>query len=416
MPIGNKDSGIIHGGSDGGVAGSHAETVPFSFLVAPATANEGNSIHLRIIPVACWRVEDIRFAFDSSFVNSDVTTELRLLVSLRETHKKENGISGEIQYPPLSVFGHADPVGSDDYNKSLSGRRATAVYALLISNSEPSTAVNLWRRIWQAEHWGASQRQAMQSATNLPAGVSDGDLIKAYLHAICPPELRLTPKDFLAQGADSSGKGDYQGCSEFNPVLIFSRKEEAGFKESGDKSARNLANAPNRRVMVLLFRPGSQVVPSRWPCPRANEGTTGCIKRFWSDGARRRGTQLETDERRYADTHDTFACRFYDRLTSGSPCERFTPGLGVLFMQIFDGEGETLQAGKKYVIKRRTSGDTAFQGTLDSEAILRHESVPPDTYVLAVDGMEECPAIMLDFADSQPQVRFLSEARADGQQ
>jgi len=28
---------------------------------------------------------------------------------------------------PLSVFGHADPVGSDDYNKALSGRRAMAV-------------------------------------------------------------------------------------------------------------------------------------------------------------------------------------------------------------------------------------------------------------------------------------------------
>lgn len=169
MPIDRRYSGTIHGGSDGGVAGFHSETAPFGFSVAPATAGEVNSIRLRIIPVACWRVEDIRFAFDSSFVTSDVTAELRLLVSLRERHKRENPISREMQYPPLSVFGHADPVGTDDYNKSLSGRRATAVYAVLIANSEPSTAVSLWQKVAQAENWGANQRQAMQSATNLPA-------------------------------------------------------------------------------------------------------------------------------------------------------------------------------------------------------------------------------------------------------
>lgn len=416
MATDNKQSGMIHGGSDGGVSGSHPESAPLEFAVAPATANEVDTVRLRIVPIACWRVEDIRFAFDSSFVTSDVTTELRLLVSLRERHKQANPITREIQYPPLSVFGHADPVGTDDYNKSLSGRRATAVYAVLIANSEPSTAVSLWQKVAQAENWGANQRQAMQSATNLPAGTSDSGLFKAYLQAVCPPELQLAPKDFLAQGADSGGKGDYQGCSEFNPLLIFSQEEENNFDQASDKSARNLANAPNRRVMVLLFRPGSQVLPSRWPCPRATEGKAGCIKRFWSDGEKRRGTQLATDERRYADTHDTFACRFYDRLTGSSPCERFTPGLGVLYMQIYDEEGETLQTGKKYVIKRQAGGDTAYQGTLDSEAILRHESVTPDTYLLTVEGMEECPAIMLDFADSQPQVRFLSEVQADAKQ
>jgi hypothetical protein len=113
----DKRPGVIHDGSDGGVAGTHPESVSFEFALAPSTADEINTVRLRLIPVACWRVDDIRFAFDSSFVLSDVTTELRLLISLRESHKRVDQTTQDTQYPPLSVFGHADPVGNDDYNK-----------------------------------------------------------------------------------------------------------------------------------------------------------------------------------------------------------------------------------------------------------------------------------------------------------
>jgi hypothetical protein len=84
-------------------------------------------------------------------------------------------------------------------------------------------------------------------------------------------------------------------------------------------------------------------------------------------------------------------------------------------MQIYDVQGQVLQAGRKYVIKRQSGGGAVYQGTLDSQAILRHESVPPDTYVVAVDGMEECNAIILDSADTEPQVRYLYEGQANGQ-
>jgi hypothetical protein len=74
--------------------------------------------------------------------------------------------------------------------------------------------------------------------------------------------------------------------------------------------------------MVLLFRVGSQVLRTKWPCPRANEGTSGCVNRFWSDGQERRTNRLPDQDRKYELTHDTFACRFYDRLLNKSPCER----------------------------------------------------------------------------------------------
>ena len=321
----NNGSRGLHSASEGGVAGTHSSpALREDLLVAPSTSSELNTVRLRLIPIACWQVDDIRFAFDSSFVTSDVATELRSLVTLREAHKQTEAITLKTQYPPLSVFGHADPVGTDDYNKALSGRRASAIYAVLICNTNAAMATKLWQEIAQTEKWGDDQRQAMQSATGLQAGASMSDLINAYLKTVCPQELQLTTKDFLAQGLDAGGKGDYQGCSEFNPKLIFSQQEEDGFEGASDNAARNRANAENRRVTVLLFRPGSLVLASKWPCPRAKEGKAGCIKRFWSNGEDRRSRRLPDQVRHFGETHDTFACRFYHRLTVDSPCERKT--------------------------------------------------------------------------------------------
>jgi len=315
----DNETAVVHGASDGGVVGKHADPDPFQFLVGPSTSDELNTARLRLIPIACWRVDDIRFAFDSSFVTPEITAELQMLVGLRETFKKKNAATGETVYPPLSVFGHADPVGTDDYNKALSGRRATAVYAILISHSEPDKAVALWRDIAASESWGANQRQKMR--TIVPSETSDGDLVKTYMQKLRPPELQLGVKDFLAQGAGGGGQGDYQGCSEFNPLIIFSRNQETEFEQASDKTARNLANAPNRRVLVLLFMPGSKINPSKWPCPNAKDGKTACIRRFWSDGESRRSTHLPDQPRSFQQTQDTFACRFYQRLTNNSPCD-----------------------------------------------------------------------------------------------
>jgi hypothetical protein len=324
----DSQEGVIHNLSSGGVSATHPSQPDFQLLVAPSTSKETNTVRLRLVPVACWKVEDIRFAFDSSFVSPDIQTELQRLVQLREEHKKTDIGTGTTEYPPLSVFGHADPVGHDDYNKALSGRRAAVIYGLLISNDNPAKAVKLWNEVAAQESWGASQRQTMQVATGLSSDVSDSRLFSAYMEAICPKQLRLTAKDFLGRGLDGAGKADYQGCGSFNPLLIFSQDEEKTFEEAGrdqDQSGlnvRNTANAPNRRVMVLLFRVGSQVNPARWPCPRATEGTAACITRFWSNAQKRRKDRLPDKDRKFEETSDTFACRFYHRLVTSSPCER----------------------------------------------------------------------------------------------
>src|SRR2546430_17519794 len=107
--------------SGGGVSARHPPRVSLPLVVAASTGDEFNTIGMRHLPVACWRLEDLRFAFDSSLIKPDAEAELTSLAAL--WHE-----AGE---PPLSIFGRADPGGGRKNNKKLSGRRAQAGYCLL---------------------------------------------------------------------------------------------------------------------------------------------------------------------------------------------------------------------------------------------------------------------------------------------
>jgi hypothetical protein len=295
---------------DGGVSAKHAPRRKLPVVVSPTSGGTDgfNVLAPPPAPLACWRLEDMRFDFDSSFVRPDAAPELTDLATLWKT----------LDGPPLSVFGHADPVGDDDYNKNLSGRRATSVYALLTRD------VDLWEQLY-ASPWGDDnwQRGALEtmSQTSGQRGARK-DVYRAYMDAICRDAdgnpWSVTKEQFLARGADAGGKGDYQGCSEFNPIVVFSKDEEQQL--ASDKPERNRQNQPNRRVLVFLFPPGLHLDdPSLWPCPRVKEPTAGCRAHFWPDAERRRNPGAV--RRAYEDTHDTFACWFYDAMARTSPCE-----------------------------------------------------------------------------------------------
>ena len=382
-------TGSIHAASEGGYSGDHASASQLKALVGPTTEDQFNTLRLGLIPIACWRVDDIRFGFDSSFVvgdpdsdptnPNDIRSELQHLLTMLKFHPG----------CPLTVFGHADPVGTDDHNKLLSGRRAMAIYALLIAGTDPDHAVKLWQQISATEHWGTGQRENMQATTGLDTGTPDSELFRAYLQNLCPPELKLGKSDFLAQGADPGGKGDFQGCSSFNPVLVFSEEEEQSFEQAArenDKAVlaeRNTANADNRRVLVLIFRKGSRVDPAKWPCPRATEGVSGCHKRFFPEGEKNRTRRLPDTDRKFEDQKDnTFACRFYDRLASKSPCE----GLYVpLIIRIVDIVEKPI-VGMAYQL---TLEDAQFSGNTSPDGLIAHK-VDPDAKsgTLTLDGFE----------------------------
>ncbi|MBI2690107.1 MAG: peptidoglycan-binding protein [Acidobacteria bacterium] len=324
---------------EGGHAGSHNAPEDLAFHVAPATGKEKNTFRIELVPVACWRLDDVRFDFDSSFVVPQAKPEFIELDELNKSHPNS----------PYSLFGHADPVGDDNYNKILSGRRARAIYGILVRDTA------IWEKLYSDtngtnDKWGLRQLQLMLESAGFPPGNSSGSATSASTQAIrdfqsangltadgsAGPKTReklfaayfvflsgpkLTPANFLSQGADPDGKGDYQGCSEFNPVMMFSAAENA--KLQSNKTERNKENAVNRRVLALLFRPGTVVPPARWPCPKWNEGIAGCKKRFFANAATRR--QFQAKRRTVEVDKDTFACRFYERLLQTSPCEGPNP-------------------------------------------------------------------------------------------
>jgi hypothetical protein len=366
----------LHELTEGAIAASHAAPTAEPLRVAPASQGQKhkNTIRERLVPLACWRGEELLFDFDSSFVRPDTTREIRLLKTLREKHAVQQG--SQLLFPTLSVFGHADPTGNDDYNKQLSGRRATAIYALLVRDT------NRWEKLFSTplgrDDWHKSAVATMEKALGRPAASGPAGrkaLFAAYMDLLCGADFRLDPHaDFLARGADAGRKGDVQGCGELNPVLILSRDEKRDLDRPERQEERNAENEPNRRVVVFLFRPGLRVSADHWPCPRASEGIAACRKRFWSDGEKRRAAG---DARReHPRDRDTFACRFYDRLAGSSPCEVVSP---VFRIRLYDAKGRAVVGGSPFRVQLDNELQARPVQQADAQGFAVVRSVPAPT-------------------------------------
>jgi Putative peptidoglycan binding domain/OmpA family len=381
---------------------SHIEDHPdqsFEVAIAPFFNDEAeplNTLRPALLSVACWRLDDKFFDFDSSFIVPAAKSELARLGELHDDYADS----------PMSIFGHADPTGTESYNKTLSGNRARALYGLLVRDLDD------WEKLFNEHSWGLRSTQVIlahldseQSPPVPQSFAQDGKDSKAWQEAVKVFQRANSLKDdgvagkntrnklyelymrslatkpdgtpfefkreaFLGKGEDPKGKAAFQGCSEFNPILILSETQTKQLDEGQDKHAtRNLLNAPNRRVVLYFFPPGLEADLSKWPCPLASEGPSKCRKRFWSDHK----TRLKADPdfpRSYGPipnldpsmaldpSRDTFACRFYDRLARRSPCEAGFQEWIVQF--VFPGntplEGRTRVAGVPY--EATTSGGT----------------------------------------------------------
>lgn len=345
-------------GNRGGVAGEHPRRRLSLFVAPTSSGDHHNTLAPPLAPVGCWRLEAARFDFDSSVVRPEAKAELTLLAALVT----------RIGEPVPALFGHADPVGDDEYNKALSGRRAAAVYGLVTRD------VELWDRLYaqpfSTDDWRSGALPLMREVTGQPASTPRKEVFAAYMDAICQDAsgqpFSIPKQQFLGKGADPDGKADYQGCSEFNPILVFSKQEGQALER--DRQERNRENAPNRRVLMLLFPPGFHVEPAAWPCPRTKESSSGCRPHFWPDGDQRRAQQ---DRRReYEVDHDTFACALYDGMARRSPCERLRRNL---HLRLF-GPNKDEIPNAPYRLSLVDVGDVR-EGTADASGVLTEEGL-----------------------------------------
>jgi len=116
---------------DNGVMATHLDQIAIPRKVATTRTGETtrNTLKEFLIAVGCVNVPDSHFAFDSSLLMPDSRDGFIRLAKLFDDLTEDTAFDPT---PPLSIFGHADPVGQPDYNSILSARRARAVYGVLI--------------------------------------------------------------------------------------------------------------------------------------------------------------------------------------------------------------------------------------------------------------------------------------------
>jgi hypothetical protein len=337
-----------------GIVASHPPREQQPLRVAPVVDKLFNTFEQDLTPLACMSLNDILFAFDSSFVAPEINRLLRLLPALRDKHK-----TPQAKLPLVSIFGHADPVGPLEYNKQLSGRRAKAVYALLTHR------VDLWEELFHSpfggDDWGHIHAKGiMKKHVGTDQELPLHQLIDAYMKTLCPFQLEKT--DFLGKGADAGFRADFQGCSKFNPLLIFSREETKDLEQPDHHQRRNAENQPNRRVVIYLFCPNIKLNARLWPCPRAKDDTSACKQRLFADSQKR----LAPGEKRreFPKARQTFGCRFYARIAQASPCDRILDSYRI---RLFNQRAEPLPFAPWALF----DGKRTLSGRADADAFLR---------------------------------------------
>jgi hypothetical protein len=422
---------------ESGVTASHPAQAVFPVLVAPVPDEQQsknfNAIRDPLVILGCKELPNDHFEFDSSFVTPNAAKGFTRFKELLDLH-----VEGD-RLPPSAVFGHADPTGKPGYNRMLSGRRATAVYGVLTKD----TAIweNLFSNHYGGDEWnpiaiqnmlsislitladiglpeapfyqdavdGGKTEQTRQStaeaiaAYRLARGMGKGttlgakerkQLFKEYMDAICNGDkFKLAKTDFIARGQGGAAlTGDAMGCGEFNPrFLLTDGAVKAAEKDKSLQPARDESYAVNRRVIIYLFKHGTEVEPSKWPCPAPlGEDVGACQKRFWSNGVKR---QKEADEERtfgedmthlsaddqgelvetpIEETGNTMACRFYHGFARHSPCEAKLKEWVIRFkVPTFGGKLATLKNRRFFAKVGESESSPEIRGTTDDFGVVR---------------------------------------------
>src|SRR5262249_55559242 len=161
--------------------------------------------------------------FGSSFPLATASEELAALPRLKVPGDDTTGL--------LALFGHADPTGDTALNKTLSGRRALAMYGLLVRD------VEIWDRIHQdvkaGDRWGVESLQLCLAALGYLVGPATGKVdgatkgaVKRFKHDEgLGDDDRIDPttrKALFRKYMDHVAKGP-DGPVEYAPTDFFGR-------------------------------------------------------------------------------------------------------------------------------------------------------------------------------------------------
>lgn len=241
----------------------------------------------------------IHFWFDKAFVEPCLREVLRRVVAYSDAHTDEK----------VLIVGHTDLTGPDNYNQSLSERRARSVFAFLTFGRDREKAVAEWNELRRNrppgvftsvnDTWATREYQYMLQDLGFYLGNIDEDHGPATSAAISAfqTDKRLTPtgamneatweklvaaymeQDSLAlpeerffrnaRGACNSGVLKWIGCGETDPVLN-----------------TQMAWRPNRRTEILFFKTGA-LPPGDIPEPDTfNLPEAGAVGPGWCLGPR----------------------------------------------------------------------------------------------------------------------------------
>jgi outer membrane protein OmpA-like peptidoglycan-associated protein len=351
------------------------------------------------MPTACVRLDYSRFAFDSSFPHPSLSTELGAIFTLRAP--------GVTDGEKLAVFGHADPIGEESYNKTLAGRRAKAIYALL--TRQPSLWDELHQGAFHGDKWGVESLQTCLTQLGYDVGAIDGKpgplfragihgfkrdngltddetvdkatrlaLFGAYMDALTADEggtaRAYDPADFVGGGKEADSRGAFQGCGERNLAVVLSQDETNELAPDSKREERIRAERPNRRVLIFLFRPNDVKKMSLWPCPAATSGPDGCASVAWSNKDDRLAPSEKRREIRRGGR--TFGCKFYDWVARLSPCEAVRGRVKIWLLD----ESHQRMPNAPY---RLRIGSLTREGTANDAGLLVEEEVPlgPSAYL-----------------------------------
>ncbi|HEX5718432.1 MAG TPA: peptidoglycan-binding protein [Thermoanaerobaculia bacterium] len=266
---------------------------------ARAEVREGETTQVTITLRRGARIAEafvIHFWFDKAFIEPCLRQVLARVAARSDAHPDEK----------VLIVGHTDLVGSDDYNQSLSERRARSVHAFLTFGRDRPGAVAEWNELRRTrpigqittvrDTWSTREYQymlqdlgfylgnidedhglattaairAFQGESGLtPSGAMDDGtwekLVEAYLEqdSFALPEERFFRN---ARGACNGGVLKWLGCGEKDPVL------------NTEKAWR-----PNRRTEILFIKgdtlpPGDVPEPDTFDLPTAGvNGTSWCL-------------------------------------------------------------------------------------------------------------------------------------------